>query len=218
MNKLGRAPPNHRAHLTPVRTKAENLSPTAKNKEEKLSPSATLYDREAERARTEAENLSPTAKNNAKKSPSSHHSQCTPVEPYTEKLSPSHRTPNIQAEIQKPDNKMTMELIDLYQRRKLSQCFPSITTNFLHQFEQGIISEAKFENKVLTLAKIEERDEEISEKEMIRAMYLHLLTDKGTQEQTKKTRSRRGKRSRNKRSRPGREPGHIQQRTDSKQV
>ena len=60
------------------------------------------------------------------------------------------------------------------------------------------------------MAKIEERDEEISEEELMRAMYPSPLTEGGNQEPTRR---RRGKRSRNKRNRPGIEPRHIQQMT-----
>ena len=189
---------------------------------------------EADKVETKTEMLSPTAtlrKDREADKVENHH---------------AHRTPGAQAEIQKPDNEMMMELFDLYNRRNLWQRFPRITAHFLHEFDQVVISEAELAKKVLMAAKIDERDEEISEEELIKAVYSSPIKEEGTQEYTvpttgtcttqdtsaptgkkddaeehgptRPTKRRRVKSSRNKKKRPGIEPSTRQRMTKDKEL
>ena len=69
------------------------------------------------------------------------------------------------------DNDMMMELMSMCEEMNVWQRFPIITAHFLQEFDQGEMSEAEMAKEIYLLALEAERDEEISEEDLIRTPY-----------------------------------------------
>ena len=69
---------------------------------------------------------------------------------------------------QAPDNTTMMQFMRRCTERNVWQRFPVLTEHFLTQFDQGKMSEAEMAEEIYLLTLEAERDEEISEEELIR--------------------------------------------------
>ena len=72
---------------------------------------------------------------------------------------------------QAPDNTTMMQFMRRCTERNVWQRFPILTKHFLTQFDQGKMSEAEMAEEVYLVTLEAERDEEISEEELIRTIY-----------------------------------------------
>ena len=94
-----------------------------------------------------------------------HKEQCTHEEGETEPIEAT-REPD-----QAVDNNTMMELMSMCEEMNVWQRFPLITAHFLQEFDQGEMSETEMAKEIYLLALEAQRDEEISEEDLIRTIY-----------------------------------------------
>ena len=82
---------------------------------------------------------------------------------------PVEATPELD---QAPDNDMRLELMSMCEEMNIWQRFPRITAHFLQEFDRGEMSETEMAKEIYLLVLEAERDENISEEELIRTTYM----------------------------------------------